>query len=124
MTAQARRAYEGYAAFTGGKTYDGRTMPAWDNLPSRIREAWRAAIVAAVDTPAKDETLTDKQVRLLHETNVAKIGRELADKLPGQGFILFAFDFGQQGNLAYISNAHRDDTVRVLREWLARQGAL
>ncbi len=45
----AERAYRGYAAFTGGLTYDGRPMPRWDQLTAHIREAWRAAIVAALE---------------------------------------------------------------------------
>jgi hypothetical protein len=125
VTEQAKRAYEGYATSTGGKTFDGRDMPPWDALPGRIKEAWRAAVVAAVDTPPKPETLTDKRVRLLHETDTARVARELKKLLPpGQGFVLMTFDFAPGGSLAYVSNAHRDDTIRVLREWLQRQGAL
>lgn len=42
--------YEAYAKQTGGKTFDGRDMPTWEQLPDRIKEAWSAAaqgIVAA-----------------------------------------------------------------------------
>lgn len=39
----ARAAYEMYAEVTGGKTFDGRDMPAWDDLGERIQGAWRAA---------------------------------------------------------------------------------
>jgi hypothetical protein len=126
MTAQARRGYEGYAASTGGKTFDGRDMPRWDELPPRIQEAWRAAIVAAVDEPAKaKETTTEVQVRLIQETETAKVARKLTEMLPpGQGFVLLTFDFGPQGNLAYCSNGNRDDCIRMLREWLGRQAAL
>jgi hypothetical protein len=42
----AQVAYEAYAKFTGGKTFDGRDMPTWNNLTDRIRDAWRAAISA------------------------------------------------------------------------------
>lgn len=35
--------YEAYARFTGGKTFDGRDMPSWAQLPETIRDAWRAA---------------------------------------------------------------------------------
>lgn len=35
--------YEAYAAKTGGKTFDGRDMPKWDELPDRIKDAWSAA---------------------------------------------------------------------------------
>ena len=36
-------AYDAYARHTGGKTYDGRDMPAWRDLTDLIREAWEAA---------------------------------------------------------------------------------
>lgn len=39
-------AYAAYAESTGGKTYDGRPMPLWDELPQRIRDAWTAAAEA------------------------------------------------------------------------------
>lgn len=125
MTAQAQRGYEGYAASTGGKTFDGRDMPTWEALPERIKEAWRAAIVAAVDSPPKHETLTDVQVRLLQETDTAKLGRLIKAQLPpDRGFILFTVEYGPQGNLAYVATIDRDDSIRCLREWLSRQGAL
>jgi hypothetical protein len=125
VSAQAKRGYEGYAASTGGKTFDGRDMPKWDELPERIREAWRAAIAAAIDTPAKKETLTDVQVRLLHESQTAAIGRKLKEMLPSdQGFILLTCDYGSGGNLAYIATIDREDAIRVLREWLTKHGAL
>lgn len=43
-----RAGYEGYAEWTGWKTYDGRDMPRWDDLPTRTRMAWVAGIGAAV----------------------------------------------------------------------------
>lgn len=46
MKESAQVAYEAYAAFTGGKTFDGRQMPTWAELPLRIQNAWRAAIAA------------------------------------------------------------------------------
>lgn len=44
-----RLGYEAYAEFTGGKTFDGRDMPKWDDLPDRIKGAWYAAWRAIVD---------------------------------------------------------------------------
>lgn len=41
--------YEAYAASTGGKTFDGRDMPAWAALPSNIKQAWMAAAKAIAD---------------------------------------------------------------------------
>jgi len=42
----ARAGYDGYADHTGGKTFDGRDMPQWDDLPDRTQVAWVAAVVA------------------------------------------------------------------------------
>jgi hypothetical protein len=41
-----QRAFEAYGRSTGGKTFDGRDIPKWDDLPSSIRRAWRAAACA------------------------------------------------------------------------------
>lgn len=38
--------YQAYATATGGKTFDGRDMPKWSELPQRIRDAWTAAAEA------------------------------------------------------------------------------
>ena len=42
----ARTGYEAYARFTGGKTYDGKDMPSWENLTPRIQDAWTEAAKA------------------------------------------------------------------------------
>lgn len=41
--------YEAYATSTGGKTFDGRDMPTWLDLPERIQAAWEAAAIAIVE---------------------------------------------------------------------------
>lgn len=46
--ARGQRAYEGYAASTGNKTYDDREMPAWRDLGERVQRAWIAAAAAVV----------------------------------------------------------------------------
>jgi hypothetical protein len=125
MSEQARRGYEGYAKSTGGKTFDGRDMPTWEELPLRIQEAWREAIAAAVDQPPKRETLTDVQVRLLDEMGTAELGRRIKAMMPpGRGFLFWTVDYGPGGNLAYISTVSREDAIRTVREWLRKQGAL
>jgi hypothetical protein len=40
-------AYEAYSRHTGNKTFDGRDMPAWDDLNTAIRMAWQHAAEAA-----------------------------------------------------------------------------
>lgn len=50
----AQVGYEAYARRTGGKTYDGRDMPAWNQLPIRIQDAWTDAAEAIADTSEAD----------------------------------------------------------------------
>lgn len=40
--------YLSYARVTGGKTFDGRDMPMWQDLSEATRTAWEAAAKAAV----------------------------------------------------------------------------
>ena len=52
--------------------------------------------------------------------------REIGDKLkgsvpPGFGFGLFIFEFGEHGSMFWLSNAQRQDMIKALREWIARQ---
>lgn len=116
-------AYEAYCKALP-HTVSAAMLP-WDRLPDFVQEAWRSAVVAAVDAPSRGpESLTDKQVRLLHEMNTASIARQVHDLVPpGCGFLLFVADYGQAGNLAYVASVDRNDAVRMVREWLARQGA-
>jgi hypothetical protein len=41
---------------------------------------------------------------------------------PGYGFTLLLFSFGPGGHMFYTSNANRDDMVRAMREFIAKQG--
>lgn len=38
----AERAYQAYGDSVGWKTFDGRDMPTWAQLPERIQQAWAA----------------------------------------------------------------------------------
>lgn len=50
------------------------------------------------------------------------LGSIMADAMPpGVGFTLLVFDFGERGNLAYISNAVREDMLAAMREFIAKQ---
>lgn len=48
-TNYAKVGYEAYAEFTGGKTFDGRDMPKWGNLPDKTKEAWLEAALAILE---------------------------------------------------------------------------
>jgi len=68
------------------------------------------------------ETLVEKQVRMVLETQCRDLAKHLAPKVPaGCGFALFLFDFGADGNTAYVSTAQREDMVRLVAEWLEIQ---
>lgn len=68
------------------------------------------------------------RVRL--ESATRALGESLTDVLPKMigtdekvGFYLLAFDFGDKGNFAYVSNSQRADMIRLLEEFLAYQKA-
>lgn len=48
MTSFGQIAFEAYSQSTGGKTYDGRDIPTWDELTERIQQAWEAAAQAII----------------------------------------------------------------------------
>lgn len=57
----AEAGYRGYAEKTGGKTFDGRDMPAWKDLPERTIQAWVAAVVAIHAETARGTVLAQVQ---------------------------------------------------------------
>lgn len=123
MSEQAKRAYEAHRSHLA-EALGRDVLPDWKEIPPVVQEAWRAAVVAAVDSPPRTETLTEKQVRLIHEMGTAEIGRRIKAMMrPDQGFLLMIADYGG-GNLAYISTIEREDVVRMLREFLQKNGAL
>jgi hypothetical protein len=64
------------------------------------------------------------------ESIARELGRQLAKELedtttgPKMGFALWIFDFNRDNSkeafLSYVSNARREDMIRMLREHLAR----
>lgn len=51
------------------------------------------------------------------EAQCRKTGKMIGDVLPeGVGFVFLLFDFGEGGNMAYMSNAVRQDMIATLRE--------
>jgi hypothetical protein len=124
MSEQAKRAYEAYVRANTKGANPHHDVP-WEKLLSQTREAWRAAIVAAVDSPPREEKLTDVQMRLLDEMGAVDIANKLKAMLPpDRGFILFTINYGDNGTLVYAATIDRDDSVRTVREWLKHQGAL
>lgn len=60
------------------------------------------------------------------EAIARELGRQLKAELedtttgPPMGFALWIFDFGDGGFLSYVSNARREDMIKMLREHLKR----
>lgn len=70
--------------------------------------------------------LTRKQL----EAPLQHVARSLDQALPIMigvqqqvGFALFVFNFGEGGNIAYVSNSSREDMVSAVKEWLVKQEA-
>jgi hypothetical protein len=74
---------------------------------------------------AMPETEAERTARLQLEDHIRGIGGILRDAVtdlggPGLGFALLLFDFGDQGGIAYTSNASRRDMINALEELTAR----
>lgn len=64
------------------------------------------------------ESEEQRRARLALEAKAIEIGKQIDSALPsGTGFAVVLFDFGDEGNFAYMSNARREDMVRLLMEW-------
>lgn len=66
--------------------------------------------------------MAERDIKELHalENKARVIGHAIAEELKGKcGFALFLFDFGEDGWFTYLSNAAREDMIKLLREQLA-----
>lgn len=75
-----QKAYEGYYAFTKGKTYDGKPMPLWLELGDTIREAWEQAAYAAIHEYRVQVTIKDHR-----RSNARAVAKEYDDWYLAQG---------------------------------------
>ena len=58
------------------------------------------------------------------EKDLRDIGQAIGKSLPeGYGFNLLIFNFGEGGATFYISNAQRDDMIKAMKEFIAKQEA-
>ncbi len=63
-------------------------------------------------TPLNDITLSKTEESCYSLAGV--IGEAIPD---GTGYMLMLFDFGDDGKIAYMSNANREDMVKILRQY-------
>jgi hypothetical protein len=65
------------------------------------------------------ETLTQKQVRLVLEKQCRQLAELLKSQVPaGVGFMLWLTDYGESGNMAYVSTCDRESAHKLAQEWL------
>lgn len=74
---------------------------------------------------AEQESATARIHRLVLQRVCASVMDELiaackSEGLEGVGFAVMLFDFGDGGSLAYASNGHRQDMIKLLRETLTK----
>lgn len=56
------------------------------------------------------------------EASLKKINEMLNQIVPdGMGFTFLLFDYGEKGNMFYISSADREDTIMMIEEFIERQ---
>lgn len=56
------------------------------------------------------------------EEILRRLGTKIGVSLPSSwGFMLMLFEYGENGNLFYISSAEREDVIRVLESFIGRE---
>jgi hypothetical protein len=66
----------------------------------------------------KNEAITARMRGIGQRIHQAINESESAGKM---GFALFLFDFGEEGAVFYISDARREDMIRILEQFIERQ---
>lgn len=76
-----------------------------------------------MDEDKKDERyeVENEDIKLLLRSLGHKLGLSMP---PGWGFALFLFSYGEGGSMFYISSAQREDIIKSLQEFLAREGVV
>lgn len=55
------------------------------------------------------------------ETVLRRIGEDLKRQMPPNvGFTLLMFDYGENGNMFYLSSAQRADMIKAMEEFLSK----
>jgi hypothetical protein len=62
----AERMWDAYAIQAGGKTFDGKPLPTWDELGEERQSCWVAAAFVAADRIAKLEAAL-RRIKHMHE---------------------------------------------------------
>ena len=67
--------------------------------------------------------MSDFQVRNEKaEEALKKVGNAIKETIPeGMGFALLVFDYGEKGNMFYISSAERKDMIAAMEEFIQKQ---
>lgn len=63
----------------------------------------------------------DTQLRLLLETQCSKVARELLAAVQGIDFVLFLFDEGASGHMAFLGTKTKAENAALVTEWVEIQ---
>lgn len=66
--------------------------------------------------PSEEERMRQQRERGARIVEAIK-----ANAAPGEGSIVFVFDYGQGGSMSYVASAERCDCITAILEWLSRQ---
>ena len=65
--------------------------------------------------------MSHKPSHLVEREKILRVIMGAAEELiPKTGIVLLAADFGEGGSLSYVSNVHREDTIKLLKEHIER----
>lgn len=71
----------------------------------------------ALSKSSKFVKLKDMKAHNIDGARMREIAKHISEQLPGLGFTLLIFDFGNETNMSnYISNANREDMIKALEE--------
>lgn len=69
-----------------------------------------------------DQRLPRTPLVMATEERLRVIGEKVKKMMPkGMGMTIFMFDYGENGNMFYISSAKREDMIASIKEFLQKQ---
>lgn len=96
----------------------------WKHLHATAEQRARAFLKVKSNPSQPIETMNSQPPRNQDSEALERAARRAQVELPdGSAFLLLSTQFGDGGNLRYISNMRREDAINVLKEFLIKCGA-
>jgi hypothetical protein len=87
VTSYGEASYRGYAEYTGGKTFNGKDMPKWSELPENIQDAWRCATIIGAGILVEDGKDASRPGALARGIDLIKFLPKCMEKLAPDLFV-------------------------------------